>query len=154
MGRYFGVARKCLAVVFFASVSLTSNIYLFQEDEERRRLADVLCTLRISQFVLVGASGMWYFKFYPGGMSQVFSFVLLHKGAVLIVAISLSSYLVMLVMWLEIRRIQAPSEWDNKRSQTPWRIDRDAREAGESRAHLPGFRAQLLGKATREHVPI
>merc|ERR1711862_1055963 len=105
MGRYFGVARKCLAVVFLASVSLTSNIYLFQEDEDRRQLADVLCTLRISQFVFIGAGGIWYFKFYPGGMATVFSFLSCHQGVVLLVAISLTSYLVMLVTWLEIRRI-------------------------------------------------
>jgi len=114
LARYFGVARKFLAVVFFACVSLTSNIYLFQEDEDRRRLADVLCTLRISQFVFLAAGGMWYFKFYPGGMASVFSFVLVHKGVVLIAAISFFLYLIMLVMWLEIRRIHAPTEMDPK----------------------------------------
>jgi hypothetical protein len=117
LARYYGVARKFLAVAFFASVSLTSNIYLFQEDEERRRLADVLCTLRIAQFVVLGGLGLWYFKFYPGGMSHVFSFVLLHKGVVFMLALSLTLYLICLVMWLEIRRIQTPSEWDDKEAR-------------------------------------
>lgn len=112
--RCLGVAKKCLSVGFLAMISLTSNVYLFQKDEDRRRLSDVLLLGRTAELFVFCAAVVWYFKFLPGGMHEILLFVGSHQGAIVILATSLGVYLINLAVWLEIRRVQLPREWDDQ----------------------------------------
>uniref|UniRef100_A0A6U6V2T3 Sphingomyelin synthase-like domain-containing protein n=1 Tax=Zooxanthella nutricula TaxID=1333877 RepID=A0A6U6V2T3_9DINO len=112
--RCMGVAKKFLAVSFLALISLTSNVYLFQKDEERRRTADMLLLGRTGELFVFFAGCAWYFKFYPGGMHLLLQFASFHKGSCSLLVISSLVYLLLLAVWLEIRRVHVPREWDDQ----------------------------------------
>mmetsp|Transcript_5174 Transcript_5174/g.15196 ORF Transcript_5174/g.15196 Transcript_5174/m.15196 type:complete len:732 (-) Transcript_5174:110-2305(-) len=103
---------KCWATLLFAAVSIFTNINLFERNKEHRRIADVLCTVRLLEFLFGGAMGMYYVKFYPGGMAALSVFVGDTMGMTAILASSVVLYLVLIVVWLEVRRSLLPQQWE------------------------------------------
>jgi len=112
--RCLAVSKKFLAVCFCSLISMASNVYLFQKDEDRRRLADLLLVVRTSELLVFCAALVWYFKFLPGGMHIILQFASDHTGACALLVVSLVIYFLNLAIWLEIRKVQTPQVWDDQ----------------------------------------
>merc|ERR1719401_852534 len=99
--RCMGVARKPMAVIILAGISQTSNVNMFQKDKNNRRLADILCSFRLGEFLIGCVAGFYYFKFRPGGADMLSTFLQEHTGASALFVLSLGLYLLLLGIWLE-----------------------------------------------------